>query len=253
MKSEFYIGYLDRAPEKLRKWLRRIVPTIIVVGIALGAYLALSQKGFPPGTFELGKLTQMTGFVEMNPIPMLRLEKSNGYENILLIGFGKFGADSTLVEMERFHKMRFDENIVTLEGTRIQLGDMKLLELTEKKFSLVNFESGSPSVKLQKNLIDQQSRPGEVIDPKCYFGVMKPGEGKTHRSCAIRCISGGIPPVLKTGNEDDLSYVFILDEDGQSCQSDWAPLAGLKNTVVTGNVYDWNGWQVMYANEPIVK
>lgn len=27
---------------------------------------------------------------------------------------------------------------------------------------------------------------------------MKPGEGKAHRACAIRCIAGGIPPVSTT-------------------------------------------------------
>ena len=42
---------------------------------------------------------------------------------------------------------------------------------------------------------------GEIVDPKCFFGVMKPGEGKPHKDCAIRCILGGIPPVLKVTDE----------------------------------------------------
>ena len=35
---------------------------------------------------------------------------------------------------------------------------------------------------------------GEIVDTKCHFGVMKAGEGKVHRECAVRCISGGAPP-----------------------------------------------------------
>ncbi len=37
---------------------------------------------------------------------------------------------------------------------------------------------------------------GEIVDTKCYFGVMNPGSGKVHRDCAARCLSGGIPPAL---------------------------------------------------------
>lgn len=37
---------------------------------------------------------------------------------------------------------------------------------------------------------------GEIVDSKCYLGVMNPGETKVHRECAVRCISGGIPPML---------------------------------------------------------
>ena len=37
---------------------------------------------------------------------------------------------------------------------------------------------------------------GEIVDSKCYFGVMNPGGGKVHRDCAARCISGGIPPAF---------------------------------------------------------
>ena len=44
---------------------------------------------------------------------------------------------------------------------------------------------------------------------------MKPGNAKTHRACAIRCISGGVPPVLvvrtPAGNR---SYYQLTDLAG---------------------------------------
>ena len=66
--------------------------------------------------------------------------------------------------------------------------------------------TGKPAVELE----------GEVIDPKCYFGVVKPGLGKPHRSCAIRCISGGIPPMLAVKNENgESNYYVLLGKDGE--------------------------------------
>ena len=58
---------------------------------------------------------------------------------------------------------------------------------------------------------------GEIIDPKCYFGVMKPGEGKPHRDCAIRCILGGISPMLAVKNEKgEANYYLLASSDGGS-------------------------------------
>ncbi|MGE3309475.1 MAG: hypothetical protein AB7O66_05840, partial [Limisphaerales bacterium] len=37
---------------------------------------------------------------------------------------------------------------------------------------------------------------GEIVDSKCWLGVMNPGRLATHRGCAVRCLSGGIPPIL---------------------------------------------------------
>ena len=34
----------------------------------------------------------------------------------------------------------------------------------------------------------------------CFLGVMKPGRSKPHRACAVRCISGGIPPFKVPGH-----------------------------------------------------
>ena len=44
------------------------------------------------------------------------------------------------------------------------------------------------------------SLTGEIVDSKCYPGVMKPGQGKTHRACAIRCLSGGVPAVFRVAS-----------------------------------------------------
>jgi hypothetical protein len=32
---------------------------------------------------------------------------------------------------------------------------------------------------------------------------MNPGQGKVHRDCAARCLSGGLPPIFVTANEGE--------------------------------------------------
>ncbi len=51
---------------------------------------------------------------------------------------------------------------------------------------------------------------GEIVDSKCYFGVMNPGNGKVHRDCAARCISGGIPPAFLVRDAEGRLTTLLL-------------------------------------------
>src|SRR5437899_10500981 len=53
---------------------------------------------------------------------------------------------------------------------------------------------------------------GEIVDSKCYLGVMNPGNGKVHRDCAVRCISGGIPPVFATNDFNGSPAILLLTD-----------------------------------------
>src|SRR5437870_13626118 len=53
---------------------------------------------------------------------------------------------------------------------------------------------------------------GEIVDSKCYLGVMNPGSGKVHRDCAVRCISGGIPPVFATNDFNGSPAILLLTD-----------------------------------------
>jgi hypothetical protein len=51
---------------------------------------------------------------------------------------------------------------------------------------------------------------GEIVDSKCWLGVMVPGQGRVHRACAIRCLSGGIPPVFHVATDDGRDVALLL-------------------------------------------
>jgi len=87
-----------------------------------------------------------------------------------------------------------------------------LLELSRKEKSI---ESVSPISEDQKiwllpplfrNQVPLRCR-GQIVDPKCYLGVMKPGEGKPHSDCAIRCIDG-FPLLLPKDEKMFFSFLF---------------------------------------------
>ena len=58
---------------------------------------------------------------------------------------------------------------------------------------------------------------GEIVDSKCYLGVMNPGNGKVHRDCAVRCISGGAPPAFVARDASGKTQVLLLvGSDGRA-------------------------------------
>src|SRR5207249_6317820 len=69
--------------------------------------------------------------------------------------------------------------------------------------TMIEIEPGSirvaespPPTAMQGRDLGSLTLSGEIVDSKCYLGVMNPGNGKVHRDCASRCLSGGIPPLF---------------------------------------------------------
>ena len=77
---------------------------------------------------------------------------------------------------------------------------------------------------------------GEIIDAKCYYGVMKPGHLKPHRSCAVRCISGGLPPMLMVQDGSGRRVYFLLvSADGRAVNDEVLDLVA-EPVEITGRV-----------------
>ena len=90
---------------------------------------------------------------------------------------------------------------------------------------------------------------GEIADPKCFFGVMKPGDGKTHLACAARCIAGGIPPVLKrTIGNDQAAYYIILDHQGRPVNTAILPYVG-DHVFIKGQIKSSGDWKFIFLEE----
>lgn len=246
MSDEFYIGYQDKAPKEYAQWTRWVILFLLLALGVVAFLLVKSQRPFSANTFELGKLTKLEGTLTLKPVPMLTLKSEP--QSVLLIDYGKFGAEKTL--MDFFRNESIDGLNVTLEGSLIYGDGKTLMELTKGAKSIVDFSYSDNSVTSLKSL-GQVEMIGEIIDPKCYFGVMKPGEGKVHRSCAIRCISGGIPPVLRVENVNGETNYFILrGQIGQQINQKVLDFVA-EPVKVSGELYQFNNWMFLYLNEAI--
>ena len=248
--NDFYIGYLEKMPPSFRGPVRVFVLAAALL-LALASFIIVKgQQAFSTSTFELGQLTTVEGTLRMEPAPMIQLETgkdSKGHpilQSILLIGFGKHGAEATLEKVEAQRKLKLDGKKLKLEGTLIYHDGKTLLELTQKEKSILDVLDVAP-LNRQLTELGQISLRGEIADPKCYFGVMKPGEGKTHRSCAARCIAGGIPPILKAvSNDGQVQYFIIEGEDGEPINEQVLPIVG-EPVQLTGSVVLYDDWLVL--------
>ncbi len=99
------------------------------------------------------------------------------------------------------------------------------------------FREGASGQGLPVTSLGRRTLRGEIVDSKCYLGVMNPGFGKTHRACAIRCISGGIPPVLLVRSEKTgrATYYLLVGEDGEAVNEEVLELVALP-VEIAGNV-----------------
>ena len=106
-------------------------------------------------------------------------------------------------------------------------------------------ENTAPVVALQRDNLGETELKGEIVDSKCYFGVMKPGFGKPHRDCAIRCISGGIPPVLVVKNEKgEAQYFLLTGQNGEPINQEVLPFVGLPVSI-KGQLEKMADWYVL--------
>jgi hypothetical protein len=86
---------------------------------------------------------------------------------------------------------------------------------------------------------------GEMVDSKCYLGVMNPGRTKVHRDCAVRCISGGIPPMLVTG---DATYLLV-GTDGRQLNQEVLNMVG--ETIEVRGMAVRSGETLSIKSEPV--
>lgn len=207
MNDDFYIGYLARSPERLARRVRRIVAGTVLVTMASVAWVAARQTPAEPGSFEFGIERDLEGVLREMPLPTMRSVTASGaVTNYLLVGEGKHG----LPAFARGH----DGERVRFRGSLIQKGPAVMLEMNDAK-SFTALGPAPASEATEKIMpLGRVVLTGELVDTKCYFGVMRPATGKVHRACAVRCLSGGVPPGLLMRDGQGGGVVVMLTGSG---------------------------------------
>lgn len=206
MKDFFYVGYQPKTAPAIRRSIRR---TILVLGgicFFVAVLLVLGQARFAASSFEYGQYRDYEGELIEWPYPMLLADNTR----YLLVGAGKFGVAETL--------RRHDGQHARVRGSLISRGQDRMLEIDSwsLRFESGRFESGTSQTRQQLLDLGQVTLTGEIVDTKCHLGVMNPGDGKVHRDCAVRCISGGAPPgFLVRDAGGDTRLLLLVGSDGR--------------------------------------
>lgn len=259
-KNEFYIGWLPAAPEGFAKHIRKVVIALVILVAAAGIILSIAQRKFSTSIFEYGQLTEVKGIYQQFPVPSIKVISerdvfgNSSFITMPLVGFGKFGAEGVVAELEKEENITLDKKEITLKGTLLYSDGKTLLQIDKNDDPLIQVSDGE--AKNNSTVIKELGTvqlTGEVLDPKCYFGVMKPGHGKPHRDCAIRCIAGGMTPVFWIRNEHgEANYYLILDENGKKMNE------VLKDHIaepvsLTAKTVQYDDWIVLYTNKESIK
>ena len=186
MNREFYIGWAG-TPPGIRRFTRLVVLGLFVFAAGLAVLLVGGMQHPAKASFDYGKPRSWSGRIELEPSPILW---TAGGEALYLVAPGKHGADAMLSSSAG--------RSVELRGTLIErpgfLGPQRMVEIEPDSIHQV-VGGGAPPAAATESLGSVRWR-GEIVDGKCYLGVMVPGEGKTHRDCAARCLAGGTPPLF---------------------------------------------------------
>ena len=203
MSDDFYIGYQPREPAALARHTRKVVVALGVVVLLVTALLAGRQTPADVGTFEFGTTHTFEGVLREFPLSLLRTVSPTGtVTNYLLVGAGKHG----LPTFARGH----DGEQVRFQGSLIQRRSAVMIELNHPDSFEDLGKSPNAEPAPRTEMIGQAVLTGELVDTKCWYGVMRPATGKVHRACAVRCLSGGIPPGLLVRDGEGNAVVVLL-------------------------------------------
>lgn len=214
--DEFYIGWQGQAPRTIGSHVRKAVFFLLLFTPLLGLFLVLAQRTIGMAVFEWGTVKTFSGILRTHPYPHLLVARpgisSSTASAYYLVAPFKFG-----FQPEKLSAL--DGKPVSLKGTLIYRGNQTMIEAVPESLQLAPTSAERTTVNPinQSENLGRRTLVGEIVDSKCYLGVMNPGQLTPHRACAVRCISGGIPPVLLVRPSTGPPLCFLLvSEDGHA-------------------------------------
>jgi len=201
--DEFFVGYLDTPPKTKRFSLALGVALVLLAG-GVAAAAATFQRH--PGHRTAAWGDPLTGVFVQEPYAHVRFVDEDGAQQTALLVKGwKSGMGQQLAEHD-------GREITVPRGALFGRGDLHVYVL---------FGQPEPSEELAEDVRDRLADveeevlgevelAGEIVDSKCFYGQMRPGDGSGHRPCAQLCIRGGIPPVLITRDAEGAETDYLV-------------------------------------------
>jgi len=194
MNDEFYIGWEDKAAPGIGRFVRKIIFLLLAIGVGGALALAACQRTIGVSMFEWGTVKSFSGILKTEPYPHLLVPRPGAageqkeFSTYYLVAPFKHGLDREKISA-------LENKTVSLKGTLIYRGNQTMVEAIPESIKIADRQL-PPLTGIETVSLGRQTFVGEIVDSKCYLGVMNPGQLLAHRDCAILCISGGIPPIL---------------------------------------------------------
>lgn len=214
MNAPFYIGYRKQMAPESAAFLRRRLPWLLAAAVAIAFALVAAQRPFAAATFEYGVEREFEGLLSERPYPTLLLATPGAGlpSRLLLVAPGKHGAQALAAGR--------DDRRVRLRGSLIHREGQAMVEVRPGSIE----DLGVATNPTTAEPMGRFTLRGEIVDSKCFLGVMKPGHLKPHKACAIRCISGGITPVLCVRDAAGRAlYLMLAGPDGRAINREVLP------------------------------
>jgi hypothetical protein len=211
-EEPFFIGWAETPPVD-RRFLLRLGLGLVAGAAGLGAGLALLQRAPGAGGWDPDKVREWRGTVSAAPYAMLRSRDLGGSvpRTALLSCLGKCGVAAQIGALEGLP--------VVVTGSLIQRGQHSMIAVDEQGPWLRRDERAATDADLGLEAIEslgEVSLRGEILDSKCWFGAMRPSDGKLHKACASLCIRGGIPPAFFARGPAGQTALMIMTDGGRA-------------------------------------
>ncbi len=209
--TEFFVGYLQ-APAGISKFYKIVVPVLLLFAMGFSFWVSSAQKSAGQGVWDLSGEVEVRGYLTVDPYPVIHITGEQP-RSVILVEQTKMGAGESA--------RPYANQWVSVSGFAITRGDWTMLQLVPSStFTVLEDAGAAPLAAIDMGEVELT---GEIIDSKCFLGVMKPGAGKAHRACASMCLRGGIPPLLVVKNAQGEKYGFMLmNENGGSASIELA-------------------------------
>lgn len=243
--DELYVGYLPAAPPALARVVRRRVAALLLAAPVLAAVVVAAFHPFSAAVFEFGTQRTFTGVVRSSPYPTLVVPRegvptssASPASRYLLVAPGKLGAERLVAGWEG--------EWVRLAGTLVHRDGQTMVEVAPG--SVEGVAAAGVAADGWTEDLGIRTYEGEIVDSKCFLGVMKPGSTKPHRACAARCIGGGVPPVLLVRDEEGRASYFLLASAAGEAVNDQVIDLVAEPVRITGRVLRYDDLLVLRAD-----
>ncbi len=186
-----FIGWADTPPSDRRFFLRTGIG-LTAASAALGFGLAALQQAPGGGQWNPDAVREWRGIATAEPYAMLRThDLGGGPRTALLSCLGKCGVAARIGTLAG--------QPVVVKGSLIQRGQQAMISVDEAGDWIRRDQAAAADPTLawsEAKPVGAITLASEILDSKCWFGAMRPAEGKAHKAWASLCIRDGIPPAF---------------------------------------------------------